>query len=104
QAAFFAALTFAHLARCAAAILFRAAGDSVRFFEVVGLLCAFPFTLAHRALCAAAIRSLAAAESVLVPVCLLPAPSSAASAASNCATCLAALSRSFFNCWITAII
>jgi hypothetical protein len=34
QADFFCALNFAHLARCAAAILFRTATDMVRFFGV----------------------------------------------------------------------
>ena len=64
QAFFFAAFTFAHRARCAAAILFRAAVDSVRFFGIVMTL-GLPLvalTLAHRALWAAAILALPDAD------------------------------------------
>src|ERR1700722_6722714 len=64
QADFFAALTFAHRARCAAAILLRALADIVRFLGIVTTF-AFPpfaFTFAQRALCAAAILALPAAD------------------------------------------
>src|SRR5579864_7971641 len=72
QAAFLAAFTFAHRARCAAAIFLRAAADIVRF---LGIGTTFPFppsalTFAHRALWAAAILALPAAEIPRrVPVC-----------------------------------
>ena len=46
QAAFLPRLTFAHLARCAAAILRRAEADMVRFLGTS----AMPFAFAHRAL------------------------------------------------------
>jgi hypothetical protein len=64
QADFFAAFTFAHRARCAAAILLRALADIVRFLGIVTTF-AFPpfaFTFAQRALCAAAILALPAAD------------------------------------------
>jgi hypothetical protein len=44
-AVFFAALTFAQRARCADAILFRAAADSVRFFGIVITFCSPSFAL-----------------------------------------------------------
>ena len=52
QAVVFAAFTFAHRARCAAAILLRALADILRF---LGIVTTFPFpllalTFAHRAL------------------------------------------------------
>ena len=81
---FFAAFTLAQRARCAAAILLRAAADIVRFgaaapFRPVPLLAR---TLAQRALCAAPILARAAAESLpLVPVCLPYVLPNAASAA-----------------------
>ena len=89
-------MNFAQRARCAAAILFRAAADSVRFrgFDLVAFGCASPRTFAHRALCAAAIRALAAAESRPLPVCLeCLEPLSAAKAASKCSTSFAARAR-----------
>src|ERR1039457_7118212 len=45
QAAFFAALNFAHLARCAAAILFRAAADIVLFLGMLSTFCFCPVFL-----------------------------------------------------------
>jgi hypothetical protein len=62
---FSAAFTFAHRARCAAAIFLRAAADIVFFLGIATTFCfrpAFARTLAHRALCAAAILARAAAE------------------------------------------
>jgi hypothetical protein len=67
QPAFFAALTFAHRARCAAAILRRADADIVRL--IGDPLFVFPpagfdpcRTFAHLAFCARAIRFRAAAD------------------------------------------
>jgi hypothetical protein len=57
---FLFALNFAHLAFWAAAILRRAAGESVRFPPA-------PFTFAHRLLCESAMRLRAAADMVLRP-------------------------------------
>jgi hypothetical protein len=64
QAVFFAALTFAHRTRCAAAILLRALADIVRFLGIVTGFAVSPlaFTFAHRALWAAAILALPAAD------------------------------------------
>jgi len=92
---FWAAFTFAHLCRWAAAIFFRAAADIVLFFGMLTTFCfclAVPRTFAHRALCAAAILSLAAADKRLrVPVFLpYEAPLRAASAASRRSTVLTA--------------
>ena len=50
QAVFFAAFTFAHRARCAAAIFLRAAADIVRFLGIATTLTLlFFFTFAHLA-------------------------------------------------------
>lgn len=59
-----AALTFAHRARCAAAIFFRAAAERVRLGREPLVLFApdCPRTFAHRAFCAAAILRRAAAD------------------------------------------
>jgi hypothetical protein len=88
---FRAAFTFAHLARWAAAIFFRAAADIV-FFGIVttfGFCPLFPRAFAHRARCAAAILALAAADRRLaVPVLVHETPRSAASAASRHSTVL----------------
>jgi hypothetical protein len=85
QAVFFPAFTRAHLALCAAAILLRAAAESVRLPCIGTTFCcapAFARTFAQRALWAAAIRARAAAESLpLVPVCFPYALPNAASAA-----------------------
>jgi hypothetical protein len=57
-AVFFPALTFAHRARCAAAILLRAAAESVRLARIGTTFCSAPTfsrTFAQRALWAAAI-------------------------------------------------
>jgi hypothetical protein len=64
QAAFFfcCARTLAHRARCAAAILFRAAWLMVR----VGGDAFAPLAFAHRVLCASAILSRASSESFLL--------------------------------------
>jgi len=64
QADFFAVFTFAHRARCAAAILLRALADIVSFLGIVTTF-AFPLlalTFTHRALWAAAILALPAAD------------------------------------------
>jgi hypothetical protein len=73
-AAFFCpAFTFAHLARCAAAIFLRADADKVRFTgaePVVFVVSTTGFdsfrAFAHRAFCAAAIFRLEAADMTLV--------------------------------------
>jgi hypothetical protein len=57
--AFLPALIFAHLALCAAAILFLPAADMVRFG-----FSARPFAFAHRAFCAKLIFLRAAADMV----------------------------------------
>jgi hypothetical protein len=63
----FPALTFAHLARCAAAIFLRAAADIVRLgFTVPALPSEALF--AHRAFCARLIFLRADAERVRLPV------------------------------------
>jgi hypothetical protein len=92
---FWAAFTLAHLARCAAAIFFRAAADIVFFLGMLTTFCfcpAFLRTFAHRALWAAAILVLPAAEIVRRVPALLPyePPLRAASAASRLSTILAA--------------
>jgi hypothetical protein len=99
------ALTFAHRARCAAAIFLRAARDIIFFFA--GTLTTFCFcppvalTLAHRARCAAAIRALAAVLSVgrllFVVRPILALPRSALIAAFNLFTSFCSLSRSDFK-------
>ena len=85
QAVFFPAFTRAHRALCAAAILLRAAAESVRFLRIGTTFFsppAFSRTFAQRALWAAEIRARAAAESLpLVPVCFPYALPNAASAA-----------------------
>jgi hypothetical protein len=72
-AAFFcSALTFAHLALCAAAILFLPAADMVRLAgaELVvfraDIDCERPRTFAHRACCASAILRRAAEDTIRV--------------------------------------
>ena len=72
QAAFFPRLTFAHLARCAAAILRRAEADIVRLLGTNPMR-PLLFAFAQRAFCAAAIRARPLADIVrpgLVPVVL----------------------------------
>ena len=64
---FFPAFTFAHLARCAAAIFLRPAAEMVclpRFAEIGTTLCAL--ALAHRARCALAILRREAADTMWV--------------------------------------
>lgn len=80
------AFTFAHRARCAAAIFFRAEADIVRpFFGAGATLFACPlvsFSFAHRAFWAAAIRALPAVEIVrLAPLPFAKVEPNAASAA-----------------------
>ena len=93
------ALTFAHRARCAAAIFRRAAADSVRLGLAVGA--SVPkVLLAHRAFCARLIFLRTAADNVrrfLAGPALRPAR--AASAAFKPLTSSCTRSRSFFNCW-----
>jgi hypothetical protein len=100
QALFFAAFTFAHRARCAAAIFLRAAADSVRFFGIVMTLglALFAFTFAHRAFWAAAILALPADD--IVPRVLLCFPYVAPKADNAAAIALTSLvkrSCSFFK-------
>ena len=61
-AAFFCALTFAHLARCAAAIFLRPAADMVRLGFILPVC--FGALFAHRAFCAKLIRRRAEADRV----------------------------------------
>ena len=61
---FFAALTFAHLARAAALIRASPAAEMWRFLPDSFDARPLPLTLAHLALCAAAIRARAAADMV----------------------------------------
>jgi hypothetical protein len=100
-----AALTFAHRARCAAAIFLRAAADIVFFLGIVTTFCfclPVPRTFAHRALWAAAILARAAVDRRLrLPVPFPETPVRAARAASSCSTVLTARCRSFRNCWTT---
>ena len=65
-AAFVCDLTFAHRARCAAAIFFRDAADIVRLFGIVTMFCFSLLILAQRALWAAAILFLPAADNCLL--------------------------------------
>src|ERR1700756_979230 len=100
QADFFAAFTFAHRARCAAAILLRALADIVRFLGMATTFSFSPlaFTFAQRALCAAAIRALPAAD--ILPRRAVPfryAAPKADSAAPIASTSLLNRSCSFFN-------
>jgi hypothetical protein len=107
QADFFAAFTFAHRARCAAAILLRALADIVRF---LGIVTTFPFppfafTLTQRALWAAAILALPAAE--IPPRGSVPLPYAAPKAESAAPIALISLvnrSCSFFNSCTTLAI
>jgi hypothetical protein len=100
QADFFAAFTFAHRARCAAAILLRALADIVRFLGIVTTF-AFPpfaFTFAQRALCAAAILAFPAAD--ILPRGAVPFPYAAPKADSAAPIAFISLlnrSCSFFN-------
>jgi hypothetical protein len=102
-AAFFPALSFAHLARCAAAILFLPAAEIVRFTIVKPVVFAKtaagcdPFrAFAHRFFCARLMRLRASADRVRPPSeCELP---KAASAALNRWTSCFALFSSFFKC------
>jgi len=82
QADFFAAFTFAHRARCAAAIFLRPAADIVRFLGIVTTLplSLWAFAFAHRVLWAAAILALPAAE--IPPRGALPFPYAAPKAES----------------------
>ena len=85
--------TFAHRARCAAAIRLRPAAEIVRFGLAV-------LVFAHRFFCARLILRRPAADIVRdAPFELLP---SAASASSMRWSCFCAYSRSFLNCWTTA--
>ena len=106
QALFFAAFTFAHRARCAAAIFLRAAADSVRFFGIAMTLGLplFAFTFAHRAFWAAAILALPAADILpRVPFCFPYVVPKAESAAAIATTSLVRRSCSFFNSLTTPL-
>src|SRR5262244_1501123 len=100
--ALFRCLIFAHLARCAAAILALAAADMIRFLVpwAPDLSDFRPLIRAHRALWAAAILARAAALSLprpRTPEPRLNVPANAATAALSPSNCLATLSRSAFN-------
>jgi len=100
QADFFAAFTFAHRARCAAAIRLRALADIVRLLGIVTTFSFLPlaFTFAQRALCAAAILALPVAEILPRRPVLFPyAAPKADSAAPIALTSLLNRSCSFFN-------
>jgi hypothetical protein len=99
----FAAFAFAHRARCAAAILFRAATDILRFLRIATTLDMFPFALAfaHRAFCAAAILARPAAESLRVLPLRLNAAPKAESAALMPFSSRVKRSCSFFRVWTT---
>ena len=106
QAFFFADFTFAQRALCAAAILLRAAADSVRFFGIVMTfgLPLFAFSLAHRALWAAAILALPAADMLpRVPFCFPYVAPKAESAAAIALTSLVKRSCSFLRSLTTPI-
>jgi hypothetical protein len=106
QALFFVAFTFAHRARCAAAIFLRAAADKVRFFgiEMTLGLPLFAFTFAHRAFWAAAILALPAADILpRVPFCLAYVMPKAESAAAIALTSLVKRSCSFFKILTTPL-
>ena len=96
QAVFFPAFIFAHLARCAAAILLRAAGESVGL-PSKGTTFAASRTFAQRALWAAAILARADADSFRVLVPFLYVLPNAASAAPIPRSSLVNRSCSFFN-------
>jgi len=99
-AGFFAAFTFSHRARCAAAIFLRAAADIVRFFGIVTTLPfpLFAFTFAQRARWAAAILALPAADIPPRVAVFFPyAVPKAKSAAVIAFIWLVNLSCSFFN-------
>lgn len=104
QADFLAAFTFAHRARCAAAILLRALADIVRFLGIVTTFASppFAFTLAQRALWAAAILARPAAD--IPPRRAVPFPYVVPKAESAAPTAfISLLSRSccFFNIFTT---
>ena len=100
QADFFAAFTFAHRARCAAAIFLRALADIVRFLGIVTTF-AFPLlalAFAHRARCAATILALPAVD--ILPRRAVPFPYAAPKAESAAPTAFISLlnrSCSFLN-------
>jgi hypothetical protein len=102
----FAFLIFAHLARCAAAILRRADGGIVRLRGVelgaIGTTFCRTLILAQRALCAAAIfaRDFADTRRLRVGFSLPPYTlAKAVSAAFSADKCRSTRSRSFFNCF-----
>jgi hypothetical protein len=99
----FAAFAFAHRARCAAAILFRAATDIVRFLGIATTFVLLPFALAfaHRAFWAAAILARPVAESLRVPPLRLYAAPKAESAALMPFSSRVKRSCSFFRVWTT---
>ena len=98
---FFPALTFAHGARCAAAIFRRADADTVRL-GFPGFVLAFPDArFAQRTFCAMLIFLRAAADIVRVPFDFADppyAPTKAVSAAFSADNWFCTRSRSFFNC------
>ena len=89
----YARFTFAHLARCAAAIRFLPTAEIVCFGLAVRCF-------AQRAFCARLIFRFPAADIVRDAPFELPLPK-AASASSMRWSCFCASSRSFFNCWTT---
>jgi hypothetical protein len=99
---FFPALTFAHLARAAAAIRARPAAEMRRFGALLGPSLEMPFCFAQRAFCAARIFARPLALNFRLPDGLAPSlppytPAKAASAAFSPVNRRANLSRSVFN-------
>src|SRR5207244_1791998 len=99
---FFAALTFAHLARAAAAIRARPAAEIWRFGTPLEPSVDTAFCFAQRAFCAVRIFARPLALNFRLPDGLAPSlppytPAKAASAAFSPFNCRATLSRSTFN-------
>src|SRR5439155_10272712 len=100
---FFAPMTLAHLARCAALILANPAAEMRRLGAIETTL--WPRARAQRAFCEAEILARAAALIFRGPrtAPVVFNPVSALIAVSNAFTCCAALSRSAFNCAIMSM-
>jgi hypothetical protein len=99
----FAAFAFAHRARYAAAIFFRAATDIIRLLGIATTFVLLPFDLAfaHRAFCAAAILARPAADSLRVPSLRAYEAPKAESAALMPFSSRVKRSCSFFKVWTT---
>jgi hypothetical protein len=98
---FFPALTFAHLARCAALIFANPAAEIRRFGARLEAPSDMPFSLCRRAFCAARILARALALNLRLRRGLVApsvySPANAASAAFSPFNCRVNLSRSAFN-------